>query len=107
MFNSITAAYKILTNLSKIQAVISTVFIAIVKTTDILEYITAKISDTALKDSVDKYIPVVISTLKKIKDIISKYSSLIGVNLNEVSVQNADNLEALKQVNTSLDELLK
>jgi hypothetical protein len=107
MFKKFSDAYKVVSNLGQIQVVVSAAFVAIVKTADILAFILAQTSDTKLGKVVDEYLPPVIAILDKVKGIILKYGKLVGFDGGAVASQSENLLDDLKNLDKSLDELLK
>jgi hypothetical protein len=107
MFKKFSDAYKVVSNLGQIQVVVTAAFVAIVKTADILAFILAQTSDTKLGKVVDEYLPPVITILDKVKGIILKYGKLVGFEGGIVASQGDNLLADLKDLDKSLDELLK
>lgn len=108
MFSNIVSAFKIVSNLDKITSVVTTAYTALVKLISVLAFIEGQITDTKLGDVLEKYLPAVLTTLRKIKELVEKYRNLFGiVPKPEVVSQGADDLHAdLEKSIAELDELL-
>lgn len=107
MFTKLRSAYQIASNLGQIQAIVTAAFVSIIKTADILQYILKQTTDTKLGKVVDQYLPPVIAILNKVKDVIIKYGKYVGFEGGIVSAQGDDLLEDLKNIDNTLNELLK
>lgn len=108
MFQKISTALSIIKNMGKILEVISAGYIAISKSLNTLLYIESQINDTKLGVILKDYLPKTIEILKKVKDLLTKYGTIIGFTPpTESQNVDADLIEDLEDVSKKLDELLK
>lgn len=108
MFQKISTALSIVKNMGKILEVVSVGYIAISKSLNTLLFIESQINDTKLGVILKDYLPKTIEILKKVKDLLTKYGTLIGFTPPTES-QNIDSdlLKELENASKKLDELLK
>lgn len=107
MFKSLTSALKIFRNLSQIKAVVETIYVSIVKTKSILEFITTQLNDTKLGKVLADYVPSTISLLDKVIQVFEKYGEMIGLSLDVKTLNISPAIEEINQLKGKLDELLK
>jgi len=106
MFTKLTAAFKIVSNLDKITSVVTVAYSALVKLLSVLAFIEQQINDTKLGTVLEKYLPPVITTLRKIKSLVEKYGELFGVVPQpETVVQSLEDVDLEADLKKSIDEL--
>lgn len=105
---NIFSAFKIAANLGKIKQVVETVYNVIDKVIPVVDLIIAQTKGTVVETTVNKYAPVITSTLNKVKDAIVKYGMLVGfVPVASAQSTSADVKKELDSALAQLDKLMK
>lgn len=110
MITKIKEYLAVFKNLNKIKQVVPEFHFALVKTISCLVFIQSETNNTKLGKTLEKYLPVVIEILEKIKTIIENYGPLLGITvgaeLQNINISEDTLLEELNKTNASLSTLL-
>ena len=111
MFNKFSLVLSLFKNFDKVTNVIQTIYDTVIKLYSCLVFIQSEITNTKLGKTLEKYLPICIDILDKVKTIIEKYGHLVNLNV-ETSAQSINISEEsledeLKKSLNKLNELSK
>lgn len=106
MLSSISAAFKILTNLEKIQSVLAIVYSVVSKALDLVVYLKNQGYVTGAGQVLAKNIPSIEKTLTLVKQFIDKFGYVVNFSPVKVLGEGDPKLD-LDIANAELEKLLK
>jgi hypothetical protein len=103
---NIFTAFKIAGNLSKITAVVSTVYTVLDKVLALVSFVDNEAANTPAATKISKYTPIITSTIITIKNVIAKVGPIIGFTPPSVAAQGTETVDSAKDaLNDALKQL--